>query len=275
MKFNQNEVGKLIQRASELHESATVDSDPNLSLSEMESIADELGIPTRYLVEAAFEMKEEGSKNSFSLSGAPFKVEHTKFSAGEVSDEQWQEILLELREFSGKTGKSDELGSARRWIHAVGEGDQGFNFEELNVTMRSVEGGTSIRIQKKYDGAVAMYFMAFGMTSFLTLLVAHSLPDITKISELIYAGMGGMLSLGGVRAMVAFSARKYKERLSSLAGRLNHIIGVPSEQVRTPQETGKEESAGREGNRDSILEDSHDREDESSGAQQNQKQRER
>ena len=224
MKFNEEEVGSLIQRASELHERSLDDSQHNLTLSEIESIADELGIPSRFLIEAALEKKEGNPESSFSVWGAPFQVDQTALVEGAVSDEQWNEALSELQEFSGKSGKSEMVGATRRWSHIVGEGESGINFEELTVSMRPVKGKTSIRIHKGYKGAVAMYIAAFGLTSFLTLMVAHSLPDISKISELIYAGMVGSLSLGGVRAMISVSARRFRQQLTELSTRLEQAV---------------------------------------------------
>ena len=233
MKFNEEEVGRLVQRASELHEEALSDASHDLTLSEIESIANELGIPSRYLLEAALEGHEPDSTTTASLWGAPFRVNQTRVVDGVVTEKQWEEVLIELQEFNGKTGKVELVGDSRRWRHAVGEGDSGFNFEELTVVMRPVEGKTSIRLKHEYKGAVAMYFMAFGVASFLTLLVAHSLPEVSKISELIYAGLGGVLSLVGVRAMIAVSARRYKERLAELADRLQRLVFNPEESSRS------------------------------------------
>lgn len=141
-----------------------------------------------------------------------------------MTEREWEEIQLELQNFSGKTGTTRQTGSTYQWSHAVGEGEEGFNFEKTQVTVRPVDGRTSIRIRKYYDGAVAMYVLAFGLTSFLTLMVAHSLPDVAKLADLLYAGFGGMTSLGVVRALISKSARNYRTKLSQLADRLLQIV---------------------------------------------------
>ena len=43
---------------------------------------------------------------------------------------------MELRAFTGKKGYIDEVGSTREWTHAIGEGDEGFNFLKTQVTNR-------------------------------------------------------------------------------------------------------------------------------------------
>lgn len=226
MNFNEKEVGKLIQRATELHEQSAGDSEHKLSLSEIESIAGELGVPSRFLQEAVLELKTGRLENdSFSLSGAPFTVDQTRLAEGKLSEQEWNKILLELQRYSGKTGTTGNVGRARHWVHQVGEGEEGFSFEKLKVTVEPTDDGqTSIHIRQDYQGAVVMYVMAFGITSLLTLIIAHSLPDISKIAELLYAGLGGVISLAGVRALIAASAKRYKEKLSTLADRLHHII---------------------------------------------------
>lgn len=224
-KYNEKQVGKLIQRATELHEQFVGESEQSLSLKEIEEIASELGLPSRFIQEAALELKEgNDSDNSFSLWGAPFVVHQTRVAEGIMTEREWEEIQLELQNFSGKTGTTRQTGSTYQWSHAVGEGEEGFNFEKTQVTVRPVNGRTSIRIRKYYDGAVAMYVLAFGLTSFLTLMVAHSLPDVAKLAELLYAGFAGMTSLGVVRALISKSARNYRTKLSQLADRLLQIV---------------------------------------------------
>ena len=255
MKFNEEEVGRLVQRASALHEEALSNANHDLTLSEIESIANELGIPSRYLLEAALEGQEPDSTTTASLWGAPFRVDQTRVVDGVVTEKQWEEVLIELQDFSGKSGKAELVGDSWRWRHAVGEGDSGFNFEELTVVMRPVEGKTSIRLKHEYKGAVAMYFLVFGVSSFLTLLVAHSLPEVSKISELIYAGLGGVLSLGGVRAMIAVSARRYKERLTELADRLQRLVAGPEDSSRAASAEPHSISSKNDELQSSILED--------------------
>ena len=257
MKFNKEEVGSLIQRASELHERSLDDSENNLSLSEIESIADELGIPSRYLIEAALEKKEANSGSSFSFWGAPFQVDRKALVEGDISEEQWNEALFELQEFSGHSGKTEIVGATRRWSHIVGERESGINFEELTVSMRPVKGKTLIRIHKGYKGAVAIYIMAFGLTSFLTLMVAHSLPDISKIYELIYAGMGGALSLGGVRAMICVSARRYRQQMSDLSTRLQQAMAPQKASSSNVKDEDASIQADTESPHQSILDESN------------------
>ena len=68
MNFNEKEVGKLIQRATELHEQSVGDSEHKLSITEIEGIAGELGVPARFLQEAALELRDGApAKDAFSF----------------------------------------------------------------------------------------------------------------------------------------------------------------------------------------------------------------
>ncbi len=123
--------------------------------------------------------------------------------------------------------------------------------------MRPVKGKTLIRIHKGYKGAVAIYIMAFGLTSFLTLMVAHSLPDISKIYELIYAGMGGALSLGGVRAMISVSARRYRQQMSDLSTRLQQAMVPQKASSSNVKDEDASIQADTESPHQSILDESN------------------
>lgn len=227
MTFNEEEVGRLMLRASELHKKSLQEAENGLSLEEIEKISGELGIPSRFLIEAAHEVQQGVANNDkTSLTGAPFRVQQSRIAHRELTQEDWEKAIREMEDLTGKKGVLSTVGTGQQWSQATSEGIDGFKFEELMVTVRAAGGKTSITVSQEYKGVVVMYAAAFGITSFLTLIVAHSLPDISKLAELMMAGAGGMLSLGGVRALIAVSAQRFSERISGYADRLQQVIGA-------------------------------------------------
>ena len=248
MTFDEEEVGRLMLRASELHEKSLREAENGLSLEEIEKISGELGIPSRFLIEAAHELQQGTvSENRTSLTGAPFRVEQSRIAHREVPQEDWTRAVQELEDLTGKRGVVSTVGTGLQWSHAMAEGVDGFTFEELKVTLRSKGGKTSITVAQEYKGVVLMYAGAFFFTSFLTLLVAHSLPNVSKVAELMIAGAGGMLSLGGVRALVAVSARRFSDRISGYADRIQHMIGIEEKSSEASDQSGTSVDSATDG----------------------------
>ena len=227
--YSEAEIGALIKRATELHEKATGASEYRLSLKEIEHIAAELGLPPEHLQAAALELEDRRlSDKSFSLWGAPFVINQTRVVNQTMTEEQWEDIVLELRRFSGSTGETSALGRARQWMHAFGEGDGGFSFEKTQVTIRPGDDQTSIQIQKRYDGAAVLYPVTFFFTAFASLMAFHSLPDMAKLTELALAGLSGLGSLGGVRAFISWGAKRHAERITQLADLIKERLSAPA-----------------------------------------------
>lgn len=224
--YNEKEIGALIQRATELHERATGASGHSLSLQEIEHIAAELGLPPEHVQTAALEFDtRENLDKSFSFWGAPFVIDQTRVVNEAITEEQWEDIVLELRRFSGSTGNVSTLGRARQWS------DEGYNFEKTQVTIRPGDGRTSIQIRKHYDGAAVLYPVVFGISAFFGLIVFHSLPDMAKFTEVALAGLSGLGSLGAVRAFISWRAKRHAERLTRMADRLREILSASSSPV--------------------------------------------
>ncbi|MFT4604031.1 MAG: hypothetical protein ACI9W4_000750 [Rhodothermales bacterium] len=235
--YNEKDIAKLIQRASEIHARAEGATERSLSLDEVGQIAADLGLPMLSLQEAALELEEDPkSGKRFSLTGAPFATSESRVASGVLTAEAWENMQLELQRYSRAEGSASEVGDARIWTHSVGEGPSGFNFEQTQVTVRPAEDHTKIQVRLNYEGAVVMYVMGFFFTSFITLLVAHSMQDVSKLAELAMAGAGGVSSLAVVRGLIGAGVRRQKDKLSRMADRLVQIVsrGEPAEVVATP-----------------------------------------
>ena len=229
--YNEREIGALIQRATELHEEATGSSQHNRSLSieEVEHIAAELGLPPEYVRTAALEMEDSlYSNQSFSFWGGPFVIDQARVVDGTMTQEQWEQVVMELRAFTGKKGQIDEVGSAREWIQAIGEGDEGFNFVKTRVAIRPGDGQTSIQIRKHYGGIALWYAVPFFLSVFFTFVLLTEQPDLVA-----YAIASGIVmgAFGVVRTFIWSWARRQKERLKRLTNLLHQTLSASSSQV--------------------------------------------
>ena len=235
--YNEKEIGALIQRATALHEEATGASEHtrSLSIEEVEHIASEIGLPPEHVRTAALEMEDRlYTDRSFSIWGGPFVIDQARVVDGTMTEEQWEQILLEIRRFMGRRGRVSEVGRAREWRHTLGEGDDGFNLTKTEVTIRPADGQTSIQIRKHYGGtAVPAYLGAFFLSILFTILTIEAfdgmgLPDLVNWALLGGIGFG---ALAVVRGSISLWARRQKERLKRLTDLLQQTLSASSSHV--------------------------------------------
>ena len=227
--YNEKQIGALIQRATELHEEATGASERGLSLAEIEHIAAELGLPPEYMRAAALELDgREPSDSAFSLFGAPFVIKQARVIDGTMTPEQWEQVVMELRAFTGNSGHIDEVGNAREWMHYTGEGPNGINFQKTRVAIRPADGRTSIQIRKHYGGMALLYAVPLGLLVFFTLVLLSEPPDPAKFA-LAAGSILGTLAL--VRGSLSWWAKRQKEKLKRLTTRLQQTLSPSTPQA--------------------------------------------
>ena len=219
--YDEKEIGALIQRATELYEQASGESGESarkLSLKEIEHIASELGLPAEHLKAAAVELENKRKPGrSVNIWGAPFSVTESRVVDGELSEEQWEDIVIDLRLQSGRTGKTSSMGRTRQWTHTLGEGDEGVNFTKTQATVRPRNGQTSIQVQKSFGIVGALYYPAFILSVISAFAVTNAFPT-PMAGFLSIAGIFG--SMAAVRLLIARWTRMHTERMSGLADSL-------------------------------------------------------
>ncbi len=233
--YSEKELRALIQRATELHEAAKGESDRSLSLDEIEHIAAELGLPPEYLRTAALELENQPrSDKTFSLWGGPFVINQARVVDETMTQEQWAQAVMDIRALTGKQGHVDEIGAAREWTHAIGEGDQGINFVKTRIALRPEDGHTTIQIRKQYGGvAISAYVAAFILSAALTIATIEAfegmgLPDPANWTILVGVVLG---SLAAVRGSLSVWANRQKEKLKQLTNRLHQTLSTPQSQT--------------------------------------------
>jgi len=233
--YNEKEIGRLIQRATELHESATGESDRNLSLREIEHIASELGLPREHLQAAALELEDSlNSAKPFRLWSGLFVIDETRVVGETMTEEQWEDIVLQLRRFTGREGKISTLGRNRQWVHALGEGDNGINFAKTQVTMRPGDGYTSIQIRKNFRGVAILYAIPLLLGIFFMGVLLTEPFDLVKFA---FAGGSLIGALVVVRTWISSWSKRQKGRFKILADRLQETIRVTPSTVQEVEPT--------------------------------------
>ncbi|HMB92858.1 MAG TPA: hypothetical protein VKP65_18555 [Rhodothermales bacterium] len=221
--FSEKEIGALVQRATELHEQAKGESDRSLSLDDIEQIAAELGVPSEFLRAAAAEIENDrNSTNPFSILGGPFVIRRSLVVDETMTDDQWGDIVLKLRNSLGGPGQITTVGKNNEWFHSLGEGDGAINLTKTRVSVSVGDEETLVRLEKNFGvGAVMAYLAAVVPVVVLTGVM------LTDAGANLIAGTGLILSiLAAVRAMIFLWTSRETARVQEVAEVIHDTIAT-------------------------------------------------
>lgn len=208
-RYNEQQIGAILQRSGEIQAGLSPEGDAQgLTLEELQKVALEVGIEPHVVEQAALEV---GTGAMGAKSDSAGKVlDHTV--VGEITDEQWEDIVIRLRQYAGKAGTSTLQGSTREW---TGEWDTG----SLTLTASSRNGQTRLRLVGDASSAGAVGWVLGLIGGFLSVLIGGALVGKAGLGAL--AVIGTILFLGTLcffltRALANSWTRSIQKNLSQL-----------------------------------------------------------
>lgn len=133
-RYNEQQIGAILQRSGEIQSGLSPDPDSQgLTLEELQRVASEVGIEPHVVEQAALEV-DSGAKGHTASAKV---LDHT--IDGPITDEQWEDMVISLRQYSGKPGTSTLQGSTREWTSDTDMGS-------LSLTAATRNGRTRFRM---------------------------------------------------------------------------------------------------------------------------------
>jgi hypothetical protein len=230
-RFSDEEVALLIKRAAELQQTEQVaqESSTALTLSEVEQIAREAGIDPLLIRRAAhgLDRPPETSRKG-SWAGAPTRIVFERVVDGEMSIDEFEPLVNEIRRTFGDNGLPSIIGRTLAWSSTPLGGRRRSGGRRIDVSVTTRAGVTSIRVEEEmsslagalFGGLVAGgAFGTTGMTVGIGMQVLHSAP----LTALIWVAVaGGFLTLA--RTIFGHISSKREKELSALANRLEEQV---------------------------------------------------
>lgn len=141
--YSEPEIRDILQRASALQEQAAVEPASGLSSDELERLAEEVGIDPRYIREAIAQGSQARvpKTKSGGLFGAPTELRVERVLDGEVSENEWEEIVAHLRQVYGGPGRAGKLGRTYEWSNKLPN-----TSDTIHVTLTPKSGQTRVRL---------------------------------------------------------------------------------------------------------------------------------
>lgn len=163
-KFSDREVREILKKAVEKAPSRALAKGEGISLADLKSIGEEVGIDPDRVEDAARAVALSGAKNSFFLLGFPRILNFARKVKGELDPADMPEVLALIRGTMGQQGEANEILGSLEWS---GKGETG----ERYVTLSSREGTTSITSSSNLTQLAVVSFLPAGLIGLIISII--------------------------------------------------------------------------------------------------------
>jgi hypothetical protein len=234
-RYTEAEVATIFERAAEAPQGGARQASPaqGLTLAELQEIGREVGIPAESIALAArtVEQRGGGAATSRTFLGLPIGVAHTVHLGRTLSEEEWERVVVDLRETFDARGKATSQGSLRQWTNG-----------NLQALLEPTATGHRIRLRTtkgdapgKLGGGLGMLGVSASML--VAAVLQGALGDTGMVSAMGFIGLmgAGMFTSSALR--LPRWARTRRRQMEEVAARLaREAEGAPNE-ARDPRLT--------------------------------------
>ena len=240
-RYTDDEFALILRKASELQAddpertfSAGEHPSEGLSLSEIQSIAEEAGMDPRLVAKAAAALSTEGASTAAKILGGPtrYHLEYTR--KGEVTQEDLGRIVDVIRREAKQQGEAKRVMDSLEW-KMMGDVSQIY----VNVIPR--DGETTVQIVADRSGAGMLTYVFPGIAALVSIGgVGNALDPNTVLGVL---GLVGACAGGAflfARGVWSSSTKSFKKRLARLmeavSGAVDDALTPPDYMEEAPRE---------------------------------------
>src|SRR2546421_11945060 len=195
-RYNDREIASIFRAAAEEVPQSPhreVARDEGLTLAELQAIGSEVGIPSDAVAQAARAVDVRLGGASRTFLGLRIGVARTVNLNRRLTDEEWERLVVQLREVFNARGRTRSDGSLRQWTNG-----------NLQVLLEPTETGHRLRFGTLHGAARASMgagLAVFGVTATVAVATAisgHLGDAMPEIVLLLAAGMA-MIVNGALR----------------------------------------------------------------------------
>lgn len=222
-RFNEAEVAAIFEKATEAQHvgQRQLPSGEGMTLAELQQIGREVGIDPGLVARAASGLEVTGRPSSRKFLGLPIGVGRTVDLGRKLSDQEWEQLVVDLRETFDARGSIRQEGSFRQWTNG-----------NLQFLLEPTPNGHRLRMRTFKGDAIALIgggFAMFGFSAFSLVAggLSSGMTDAAVLGTTSLAGIIGaaMVSLGALR--LPRWARTRRQQMEDIAGRLALQAGAP------------------------------------------------
>lgn len=231
-RYSDQEIAAIFEKAAEAQEAAHsgLSHREGLTLAELQQIGEEAGISPEFIARAAANMVTGHPKAKPSVFlGFPISVEQSVNVPGAFADDEWDRLVVDLRETFRATGTVARHGELREWRNG-----------NLHALVEPTDTGHRLRIRTTKGSAGQSVFGGSALVAVaLTLLIIRLVTgDLGLDSDSLVLGMLALAGLGMVgqtRASLPRWAAERSKQMENVTRRVLERMAVqPTESVVEP-----------------------------------------
>jgi len=214
-RYDDKEIAAIFRAAAEQEPQnppREVARDEGLTLAELQAIGGEVGISSEAVAQAARAVDVRLGAASRTLLGLPVGVSRTVNLNRRLTDEEWERLVVQLREVFNARGRTRSEGSLRQWTNG-----------NLQVLLEPTETGHRLRFGTVHGAARAAIGAGFGVLGVAAIVAVSgaiwgTLGDAMSGIALMAAAGVGMIVSGALR--LPRWARLRERQMEALAARI-------------------------------------------------------
>ena len=220
-RFNEDEVAAIFARATDVRDARQrqIASGDGLTLADLQEIGRDVGIAPERVAEAANSIDKLGSPSARTFLGLPIGVGRTVDLGRPLSETEWEQLVVDLRETFDARGTLRQEGSFRQWSNG-----------NLQALVEPTATGHRVRLRTINANLRAWMMGGIGMLGIAaaTSVAAVVGGDSANLASVAQIGVMGtaMFAFGALR--LPGWARLRRQQMEELAGRLAEKPMLPS-----------------------------------------------
>lgn len=240
--YSRKEVSRILSETLERQKNLDSFDEPGLTEEELFQIAEESGLDKSALQETLLNFRVEPEESVLSRFLGSSKIHHIQMLNGEINDDIWEEIKIELKGAMGGIGTANKSGKAYEMEHVVDE----MGFKSLSLIPKN--GTTRFEYSEDWPALKVLVSIIFGVVSAGISLVFLKDLGVAKAISLLFAAGGGIfgagLGLGFLRVLFNSQKKKLSKIVKIISDKLGHQntpqITIEEQAYSTEQESDPE-----------------------------------
>ena len=220
-RFSDAEVAKIFERATSGHAVQATRAAEGMTLAELQSIGEEVGIPAEQITRAALSLSAGEAKPTQHFLGMTTGLGHTVQLARKLTDEEWERFIVAVRETFNARGTMTSQGSLKQWSNG-----------NLQVLLEPTEAGHRVRFKTVKGDAPGtlgggLVISAVAVIGEMTAVLTGVVHDVGLLASLGALGAVGIGAAATTALRLPRWVRARKAQMEELGARVSAMALKP------------------------------------------------
>ncbi len=247
--YTEKEISKILKKAGEIQASEREKVTVGLSLEEIQQLAEEVGLEPDIIAQVAGKLDEESEPEPgfFGSLLMPTKIDLEQVIPGNISEDEWPEIVSMIERATSKSGSSSQIGKLLEWTEDSRHSKQKLSVIQGDNQTKVIFQGTYTQLALAWSLSI---LINIGVWAFIVGIINLGLLGIPIGIVVTFATY--LIILSGFKSFIRKKKRTLKSVFTKMSGlfsgktesdqRSKGRIEIPDEEVtqsNTPSSNSK------------------------------------